>query len=66
MNKIILQILVNSISFVFSFGLTLMIKPHVSHYVNNKIILNALQLLFAFIGYAVIYRVLNKKTSINQ
>jgi len=57
----ILKILVGIISIVFSFGLTLMIKPHIGVYVKSEIILNILQFLFTIVGFGVIYGVIKKK-----
>ena len=60
MNKMILKILVGIISIVFSFGLTLMIKPNIGVYVKSEIILNILQLIFTIVGFGVIYGVIDK------
>jgi len=60
MNKMILKILVGIISIVFSFGLTLMIKPHIGVYVKSEIILNILQFIFTIVGFGVIYGVIDK------
>ncbi|GAB7258308.1 hypothetical protein [Olleya sp.] len=60
MNKMILKILVGIISIVFSFGLTLMIKPHIGVYVKSEIILNILQLIFTIVGFGAIYGVIDK------
>jgi hypothetical protein len=60
MKKMILKILVGIISIVFSFGLTLMIKPHIGVYVKSEIILNILQLIFIIVGFGVIYGAIDK------
>jgi hypothetical protein len=40
------KILVAVISFIFSFGLTITIRPHSGMYIEAKIILNILQIMF--------------------
>ncbi|GAA4240896.1 MULTISPECIES: hypothetical protein [Winogradskyella] len=60
MKKMILKILAGIISIIFSLGLTLMIKPHIGVYIKSEIVLNILNIIFTFIGFAVIYQVLNK------
>ncbi len=60
MNKMSLKILVGIISIVFSFGITLMIKPYIGVYVKSEIILNILQLIFTIVGFGVIYTVIDK------
>jgi hypothetical protein len=66
MNKMSLKILVGIISIVFSFGLTLMIKPHIGVYVKSEIILNILQLIFTIVGFGVIYNVIDKNILKNK
>ncbi len=60
MNKMSLKILVGIISIVFSYGITLMIKPHIGVYVKSEIILNILQFIFTIVGFGVIYAVIDK------
>ena len=61
LRKMIFKILIAIISFIFSFGLTLMIKPHIGVYVESEIILNILQIVVTIVGFGVIYQLLNKK-----
>tara|TARA_B110000093_G_C12953435_1_gene403760 strand:+ start:1223 stop:1441 length:219 start_codon:yes stop_codon:yes gene_type:complete len=60
MNKTSLKILVGIISIVFSYGITLMIKPHIGVYVKSEIILNILQFIFTIVGFGVLYAVIDK------
>ncbi len=48
------------ISLVFSFGITLMIKPHIGVYVKSEITLNILQFIFTIVGFGVIFRIIDK------
>ena len=66
MNKMSLKILVGIISIVFSFGLTLMIKPHIGVYVKSEIILNILLLIFTIVGFGVIYNIIDKNILKNK
>jgi antibiotic biosynthesis monooxygenase (ABM) superfamily enzyme len=57
----IIKILIAIISFIFSLGFTLIMKPHIGVYVESKIILTILQVVFTIVGFGVIYQLLYKK-----
>lgn len=58
--KMIIKILIAIISFIFSLGLTLIMKPHICVYVESQIILTILQVVFTIVGFGVIYQLLYK------
>jgi hypothetical protein len=54
------------ISFVFSIGVTVLIKPHLAVYISSDVVLAMLLLLNTGIGFAVIYFFLNKVLTIKS
>jgi hypothetical protein len=54
------RIITSIISFVFSIGVTLLIKPHLAVYISSDVVLAMLLLLNTGVGFAVIYFFLNK------
>lgn len=54
--KNLLQIVLVSASIVISFGLSLMIKSHLSEFISSKALLYILLILFTLIGASVVYK----------
>ncbi len=55
----ILKILIGTISFFLSFGLTLLFKPYIGGYIKSDIFIYIFQLLFIIVGFRVIYHVIS-------
>ncbi len=54
------RIITSIISFVFSIGVTVLIKPHLAVYISSDVVLAMLLLLNTGVGFAVIYFFWNK------